>query len=166
MVWPLPGEKIRDFAAGVDELIVVEELDPFLETHIKAMGIPCRGKDLIPSQGELNSFLVRKSIEPGKVGELFDPIDLPMRPPNMCAGCPHRGLFYCLSRMKDVFVSGDIGCYTLGALPPLSAMDACVCMGASIGMAHGMAKALGKKGEGKSSPSSAIRRSFIPASPA
>ena len=72
-----------------------------------------------------------------------------MRPPNMCAGCPHRGLFYCLSRMKDVFVSGDIGCYTLAALPPLSAMDSCVCMGASVTIAHGMAKALGKEGEGK-----------------
>jgi len=149
MVWPLPGEKIRDFATGVDELIVVEELDPFLETHIKAMGVRCRGKDLIPSRGELSSFIVRKSIEPEKVGELFDPIELPMRPPNMCAGCPHRGLFYSLSRMKDVFVSGDIGCYTLAALPPLSAMDACVCMGASIGMAHGMAKALGEKGKGR-----------------
>lgn len=149
MVWPLPEGKIREFAAGVDELFVVEELDPFLETHIKAMGIPCRGKDLIPSMGELNSFLVRKAIDPTSIGELFAPLDLPMRPPNMCAGCPHRGLFYCLSRMKDVFVSGDIGCYTLGFLPPLSAMDSCVCMGASITVAHGMAKALGKEGEGK-----------------
>jgi len=149
MVWPLPERKIREFAAKVDELFVVEELDPFLETHIKAMGISCRGKDLIPSQGELNSFIVRKSIDPASIGELFEPLELPMRPPNMCAGCPHRGLFYCLSRMKDVFVSGDIGCYTLGFLPPLSAMDSCVCMGASVSVAHGMAKALGKEGEGK-----------------
>ena len=149
MIWPLPEQKIRDFAGTVDELIVVEELDPFLETHIKAMGIPCRGKDLIPAQGELNSFIVRKSIDPDTVGQLFEPLDLPMRPPNMCAGCPHRGLFYGLSRMKDVFVSGDIGCYTLAFLPPLSAMDSCVCMGASITIAHGMAKALGKEGEGK-----------------
>ncbi|MGW8161521.1 MAG: indolepyruvate ferredoxin oxidoreductase subunit alpha [Desulfobulbales bacterium] len=149
MVWPLPEKKIRDFAEKVDELIVVEELDPFLETHIKAMGIDCRGKDLIPSQGELNSFIVRKSIAPESVGELFAPLELPMRPPNMCAGCPHRGLFYCLSRMKNVFVSGDIGCYTLGFLPPLSAMDSCVCMGASVGIAHGMAKAMDHEGEGK-----------------
>ena len=106
-------------------------------------------KDIIPNQGELNSFIVRKAVQPESIGELFAPLDLPMRPPNMCAGCPHRGLFYGLSKMKDVFVSGDIGCYTLGFLPPLSAMDACVCMGASINMAHGMAKALGKKGEGK-----------------
>jgi len=149
MVWPLPERKIREFAATVDELFVVEELDPFLETHIKAMGISCRGKDLIPSQGELNSFIVRKSIDPASIGQFFEPLELPMRPPNMCAGCPHRGLFYCLSRMKDVFVSGDIGCYTLGFLPPLSAMDSCVCMGASVSVAHGMAKALGKEGEGK-----------------
>jgi indolepyruvate ferredoxin oxidoreductase alpha subunit len=149
MVWPLPERKIREFAASVDELMVVEELDPFLETHIKAMGIACHGKDLIPSRGELNSFLVRKAIDPASVGELFKPLELPMRPPNMCAGCPHRGIFYGLSKMKDVFVSGDIGCYTLGFLPPLSAIDACVCMGASITVAHGMAKALGENGTGK-----------------
>ncbi len=149
MVWPLPEEKIRAFAASLDELIVVEELDPFLENHIRAMGIACHGKDLIPSQGELNSYIVRKSVEPDSVGELFSPLELPMRPPNMCAGCPHRGLFYALSRMKDVFVSGDIGCYTLGFLPPLSAMDSCVCMGASITVAHGMAKALGDEGKGR-----------------
>ncbi|MGE4400123.1 MAG: indolepyruvate ferredoxin oxidoreductase subunit alpha [Desulfobulbus sp.] len=149
MVWPLPEKMIREFAATVEELIVVEELDPFIETHLKAMGIACRGKDLIPNQGELNAFIVRKAIAPETIGELFAPLELPMRPPNMCAGCPHRGLFFGLSKMKDVFISGDIGCYTLGFLPPLSAMDACVCMGASITMAHGMSKALGKEGEGK-----------------
>ena len=149
MVWPLPEQKIRAFAASLDELVVVEELDPFLETHLKAMGIKCHGKDVIPNRGELNSFIVRKAIDPGSVGELFKPLELPMRPPNMCAGCPHRGIFYGLSKMKDVFVSGDIGCYTLGFLPPLSAMDACVCMGASVTMAHGMAKALGESGKGK-----------------
>ncbi|MDO5673727.1 MAG: indolepyruvate ferredoxin oxidoreductase subunit alpha [bacterium] len=149
MVWPLPEEKIREFAAGLDELVVVEELDPFLELHLRAMGIKCHGKDVIPNRGELNSFIVRKAIEPGTVGKLFEPLELPMRPPNMCAGCPHRGIFYGLSKMKDVFVSGDIGCYTLGFLPPLSAMDSCVCMGASVTVAHGMAKALGETGKGK-----------------
>jgi indolepyruvate ferredoxin oxidoreductase alpha subunit len=74
------------------------------------MGIACHGKDIIPNQGELNSFIVRKAVEPDSIGELFEPLPLPMRPPNMCAGCPHRGLFYGLSRLKDVFVSGDIGC--------------------------------------------------------
>ncbi len=143
MCWPLPEKKIREFAEMVDELIVVEELDPFLETHIKAMGIPCRGKDCIPNQGELNTAIVRESVAPGSGTEIFDSVELPNRPPNMCAGCPHRGIFYNLSRMK-VFVSGDIGCYTLGFLPPISAMDTCVCMGASVPIAHGMMKALGE----------------------
>ncbi len=149
MSWPLPEKKIKEFAAGVDELYVVEELDPFLEHHIKAMGVDCHGKDLIPSQGELNTSIVRCSIDPDSAPELFAPAELPMRPPNMCAGCPHRGVFFNLSKMKDVFVSGDIGCYTLGFLPPLSAMDSCVCMGASVTIAHGMAKALGDEGIGK-----------------
>jgi len=146
--WPLPEQMIRDFAASVDELFVVEELDPFLELHIKAMGIACHGKDLIPEQGELNAAIVRRCIDPASAPQLFAPVPLPLRPPNMCAGCPHRGIFYNLSRMK-VFVSGDIGCYTLGFLPPLSAMDSCVCMGASVGIAHGMAKALGAEAKGK-----------------
>ncbi len=149
MCWPLPENEIKAFAASVDELFVVEELDPFLEHHIKAMGVVCRGKDCIPNQGELNTSIVRASIDPDSVAELFPPADLPMRPPNMCAGCPHRGVFFNLSKMKDVFVSGDIGCYTLGFLPPLSAMDSCVCMGASVTIAHGMSKALGDAGKGK-----------------
>lgn len=148
MCWPLPEQKIRDFAKSVDQLYIIEELDPFLELHIKAMGIPCHGKDLIPNQGELNTTIVRRSVDPASFAELFAPVALPMRPPNMCAGCPHRGIFYNLSRMK-LFVSGDIGCYTLGFLPPLSAMDSCVCMGASVGIAHGMAKALGTEAKGK-----------------
>jgi indolepyruvate ferredoxin oxidoreductase alpha subunit len=147
MSWPLPEKMIRDFAAGVDELVIVEELDPFLETHIKAMGIKCTGKELIPAMGELNSFIVKKSLG-GEIGEIFPPVELPPRPPNMCAGCPHRGLFYSLSKFK-VFISGDIGCYTLGFLPPLSAMDSCVCMGASIGVAHGLNKALGEESQGR-----------------
>lgn len=145
MCWPLPEKKIHAFAEMVDELFVVEELDPFLETHIKAMGIECNGKNIIPNQGELNTAIVRNSIDPTQKPALFEPVDLPNRPPNMCPGCPHRGIFFNLSRMK-VFVSGDIGCYTLGFLPPLSAMDSCVCMGASVPIAHGMAKALGEEG--------------------
>jgi indolepyruvate ferredoxin oxidoreductase alpha subunit len=148
MCWPLPENKIRQFAGMVDELYVVEELDPFLETHIKAMGIDCHGKDVIPNQGELNTAIVRQAIDPSSKTDLFAPVELPNRPPNMCAGCPHRGIFFNLSRMK-VFVSGDIGCYTLGFLPPLSAMDSCVCMGASVSIAHGMAKALGDGGHDK-----------------
>jgi indolepyruvate ferredoxin oxidoreductase alpha subunit len=148
LCWPLPEKKIREFTAMVDELYIVEELDPFLETHIKAMGISCHGKDLIPAIGELNTAIVRNAIDPASRREIFAPVDLPPRPPNMCAGCPHRGIFFNLSRMK-VFVSGDIGCYTLGFLPPLSSMDACVCMGASVPIAHGMAKALGEGAHSK-----------------
>jgi len=143
MCWPLPEKMIRRFADSVDELVIVEELDPFLEIHIKAMGIACTGKDLIPAQGELNTSIVRNAIEQTTGPELFQAPELPMRPPNMCAGCPHRGIFFNLSRMK-LFVSGDIGCYTLGFLPPLSAMDSTVCMGASVSIAHGMVKALGE----------------------
>ncbi len=148
MVNPLPAALIKELADGVDELIIVEELDPFLETQIKAMGITCRGKDLIPAIGELNTAIVRQAVSGESGAAEFAPVELVPRPPNMCAGCPHRGLFYNLNRLK-VFVSGDIGCYTLGFLPPLSAMDSCVCMGAGIGVAHGMAKALGDEGKGK-----------------
>ena len=149
MIWPLPKQKIRAFAASVEKLYVVEELDPFLETQLKAWGIPCHGKEVIPAIGELNTAIVRNSIDPERgAGDLFEPVDLPMRPPNMCAGCPHRGIFFNLSRMK-LFVSGDIGCYTLGFLPPLNALDATVCMGASIPMAHGMVKALGEGSHNK-----------------
>jgi indolepyruvate ferredoxin oxidoreductase alpha subunit len=144
MVWPLPEQKIRAFAAMVDSLYIVEELDPFIETQVKAMGIDCIGKELISPIGELSTAVVRNSIDPARAkADLFAPVQLPPRPPNMCPGCPHRGIFFTLSRLK-VFVSGDIGCYTLGFLPPLSALDSTVCMGASIPMAHGMVKAMGE----------------------
>lgn len=148
MCWPLPEKKIRDFAHSVETLYVVEELDPFLETHIKAMGIGCQGKNLIPNIGELNTDIVRKAIDPDAGQSSYKPVDLPMRPPNMCPGCPHRGIFFNLSRMK-VFVAGDIGCYTLAFLPPLSAMDSCVCMGASVPIAHGMAKTITEEAHNK-----------------
>jgi indolepyruvate ferredoxin oxidoreductase alpha subunit len=147
MVWPLPEKMIRSFAEQVDELFIVEELDPFLELHIKAMGINCHGKDVIPAEGELNAGIIRKAIT-GEDAANYAPVALPPRPPNMCPGCPHRGLFYSLSKQK-VFVAGDIGCYTLGFLPPLSSMDSCVCMGAGVSAVHGMAKALGEEGMGK-----------------
>ncbi len=147
MVYPLPEKMIRNFAEAVDELYIVEELDPFIETLVKAMGIECKGKELIPSYGELNPSVLRKAIK-GEEEDLFEPVKIPLRPPSMCPGCPHRGIFYNLSRLK-LFVAGDIGCYTLGALKPLSSMDTCVCMGASIGNAFGMEKALGKKALGK-----------------
>ena len=148
MVNPLPEKLIRDFASQVDTLYIVEDLDPFIELRVKAMGIACIGKEKVPAIGELSPAVVRKAITGEAGAAVFGPVELPPRPPNMCPGCPHRGLFYNLNRLK-VFVSGDIGCYTLGALPPLTAMDTCVCMGASVGMAHGMAKALGAEGLGK-----------------
>lgn len=147
MVYPLPERLIREFASEVERLFVVEELDPFLELQIRAMGIECTGKDVIPWHGELDQYKIKKAIT-GEEKKLFKSIELPPRPPAMCPGCPHRGVFYALSKLK-VFVSGDIGCYTLGALKPLSAMDTCVCMGASIGVAHGIEKAIGEALKGR-----------------
>ncbi len=147
LIYPLPETLIRRFASRVRRLYVVEELDPYLETQIKAMGIDCTGKEIIPSQGELNPAKVRSAIT-GKNRKVFPSVEVPKRPPVLCPGCPHRGIFYAISRL-GVFVSGDIGCYTLAALPPLRAMDTCVCMGASIGMGFGIEKGLGRKAHGK-----------------
>ena len=148
MVWPLNERLIREFASKVEDLYVVEELDPFLETHIKAMGIRLRGKELVPAIGELNTDKVRSAITGEPLSKGLSPVEIPMRPPNMCPGCPHRGTFHALRKLR-LFVSGDIGCYTLAALPPLRAMDMCVCMGASVSMAHGIDKALGRDALGK-----------------
>lgn len=143
MVYPLPEKLIRDFASKVDQLLVVEELEPFFEDAIKAMGIPCSGKDKTGLQGEM---FVRK------VGRLFggeadcgpaETQGVPMRPPVLCPGCPHRAVFYVLKKL-GLTVAADIGCYTLGAMPPLAAVDSVVCMGASIGMALGLEKARGR----------------------
>ncbi|GFE60998.1 indolepyruvate ferredoxin oxidoreductase subunit alpha [Geobacter sp. AOG2] len=138
MVHPLPHSLIREFAAQVDNLYVVEELDPFIEEQVKSMGIAVTGKELIPLCGELTPGRIRSAFglqQPQSVSEE----KLPGRPPNMCPGCPHRGVFFALNQLK-AYVTGDIGCYTLGFMPPLSAMDTCVCMGASIGMATGVSK--------------------------
>jgi indolepyruvate ferredoxin oxidoreductase alpha subunit len=148
MVYPFPEKMLKGFAREIEEVFVVEELDPFIELHVKAMGIQCKGKELIPAYGELNPHILRKAITGNGNENLFEPIEIPQRPPNLCPGCPHRGVFHAISKL-GVFVSGDIGCYTLAALKPLSAMDSCVCMGASIGTAFGMEKALGKEALGK-----------------
>ena len=140
MVHPLPHDLIRDFASKVDKLYVVEELDPFIEEQVKAMGIPVTGKEILSLCGELTPGRLRKGF--GLTENAQSAVEkLPGRPPNMCPGCPHRGVFYTLNRLK-AYVSGDIGCYTLGFMPPLSAMDTCICMGASIGMATGAVKVL------------------------
>lgn len=148
MSWPLPEKMIRDFAASVDRLIVIEELDPFLEEAVRLMGIPCEGKSIFPILGELDPRVVRESaIKAGLLPESarvprpeVETGSLPSRPPVLCPGCPHRPTFYVLNKLK-VPVNGDIGCYTLGLLPPLSAIHTCGCMGASIGVAHGAAQA-------------------------
>ena len=148
MVWPLPEKKLRDFAAGVEKLVVVEELDGFIETYLRELGIPCVGKELFPPLGEFSQNLVAEKLGmPVPKGAALS-VDIPARPPVMCAGCPHRGLFYTLSRNKCT-VMGDIGCYTLGAVAPLSAMEMCLCMGASVSALHGFNKALGAESEGR-----------------
>jgi len=139
--FPLPDEKIRAFASQVKELWVVEELDPFIEEQVKALGLTCRGKDAIPLCGELSPDLVKKAILKQEGSQEKVP-SLPGRPPSMCPGCPHRGMLWALKRNK-CFIAGDIGCYTLGFLPPLDAIDTCLCMGAGINHAHGMSKIFG-----------------------
>lgn len=148
LINPLPVQKIKDFAAKVDRLVVVEELDPIIENHCRELGLEVSGKDIFPMMGEISQNMVAEKLL-GKKAE-FEVLEeeLPVRPPVMCAGCPHRGLFYALSKQK-ITVLGDIGCYTLGAVAPLSAMDMTLCMGASISAIHGFNKALGEESEGK-----------------
>ncbi len=140
MVWPLPDEKIKEFAKVVKRLIIVEELDPFIEEHCKALGLKCEGKELFPVEGELNQNIIAQKIMRTKSTGIKLEEQLPARPPMMCAGCPHRGIFYTLNK-NNCIVLGDIGCYTLGAVAPLSAMDMTLCMGASVSAVHGFNKA-------------------------
>ncbi len=147
LAYPLPERLVREFAAGVSRVMVVEELDPYLETHVRALGIVAEGKERIPIVGEIDPRIVREAVT-GEAVPVRAPEKVPARPPNLCPGCPHRGLFFALKKLP-VAVAGDIGCYTLAALPPLESMDLCVCMGASIGAAHGFEKALGDDGPGK-----------------
>ncbi|MCI7146490.1 MAG: thiamine pyrophosphate-dependent enzyme, partial [Clostridiales bacterium] len=144
MVNPLPKKEIEEFAASVEKLYIIEEGNPFIEEQIRAMGISVEGgKDMFTIQGEYSANMIRKAFGrelPESAVESVD--DAPGRPPLLCAGCPHKGLFYVLSKLKTT-VLGDIGCYTLAALPPTSAMDTTLCMGASITMAHGFEKAVG-----------------------
>lgn len=142
LTFPLPQRLIAEFAAEVGTLWVVEELEPFLEEQVRALGIPCRGKDALPNEGEFNPDTLRRAILGATIplGPSPGNLTLPQRPPVLCPGCPHRGIFHVL-RDLNVTVTGDIGCYTLGVMPPLDAMDTCLCMGAAIGAAHGMVKA-------------------------
>ncbi len=145
MVYPLPDKLISEFAASVKKLYVIEELEPFFENQIRKLGIKVIGKELLPVIGEYSTSLIKEKVF-GSSPEMPYDIDSksPMRPPVMCPGCPHRGMFHVLKKLR-LNVTGDIGCYTLGALSPTESMDTCVCMGASIGMAHGMEKARGRE---------------------
>ncbi|MDR3242347.1 MAG: indolepyruvate ferredoxin oxidoreductase subunit alpha [Clostridiales Family XIII bacterium] len=146
LTWPLPVELIEVFASKVKKLYVVEELDPYLENRLKMAGVKCTGKKVMPEWGELNTDVVRKAVFGTEAENInFEARAVP-RPPALCAGCPHRGLFVVLSKMKNLIITGDIGCYTLAAAPPLSAMDSCFCMGGSISTGHGAAKALKQAG--------------------
>lgn len=153
ITFPLPEQLIREFAAEVKELYVIEELEPFMEEQIRVMGLEPVGKKIFPRIGEVSQKMIaEKLLSVTQFKDLIDKsvlvpgveaekdVQIPVRPPVMCPGCPHRGLFYILNQLK-MTVMGDIGCYTLGSLPPLEAMDTCICMGASIGSALGMEKA-------------------------
>lgn len=147
---PLPMEKIKEFVSKVDKVYVIEENDPFIEEQLKANNIKCYGKNIFPSYGELTPDVIRKSV----FGKTNDTIEynkdlVVSRPPGLCAGCPHRGFFYELGKRKNVMVTGDIGCYTLGFAPPYNAMDTIICMGASLSSGHGAQKVFNMKENNK-----------------
>ena len=146
LINPLPEKLIKDFAAKVDKVVVLEELDPIIENHCKQLGIKVSGKDTFPICGEFSQNLVRECLGMEVPKHMSIDENVPARPPVMCAGCPHRGIFYILKK-KKCMVYGDIGCYTLGAVAPLNAMDLNVCMGASCSGLHGFNKAMGEAGE-------------------
>lgn len=141
--YPLPEKLIRKFARGVKRVLVIEEGDPILEQEIKSLGIDVVGKEKIPLCGELDPTVIKKSFKKPVYMPDISIKEIPERPPVLCPGCPERGVFYIINKLK-LIATGDIGCYTLGALPPLNAMDTCICMGASVTNAHGMDKAGGK----------------------
>ena len=147
---PLPMNKIKGFAAKVETLYVIEELEPFIEDQLRMQGIECIGKEKIPSAGELNPDILLKALF-GTERETIkcDVSEIAARPPVLCAGCPHRGFFYELSKRKGLVVTGDIGCYTLGSMSPLNAIDTVICMGASISTGHGAQKMFDRSGEDK-----------------
>ncbi len=143
--YPLPEKKILDFAAACDKVYVIEELDPFIEEHCRALGIALQGKELFSMLGEYTPAMIGAAVLKQSAPEFKSANEnIPVRPPVMCAGCPHRGTFYVLKKL-GLTVSGDIGCYTLGAVAPLASVDTTICMGASVSAAFGMAKVQGKE---------------------
>ncbi len=149
ITFPLPMDLIRDFASKVETLYIIEELDGYMETEIKAAGIACMGKALIGNMYELNPQLIAERIFGQKPEFKNLTVKAAPRPPALCAGCPHRGFFYTIAKQKNVVVSGDIGCYTLGSAQPFNAVDSVVCMGGGFSVGMGIAKALEAKGESK-----------------
>ncbi len=149
MTYPLPEEKIRKFADSVKKLYILEECDPYIEEKVKELGIECIGKSIIPSYDELNADIVRKVLFDENSESPESKLAAVGRPPVMCAGCPHRGFFYGLSKKKNVMVTGDIGCYTLASSAPLNALDTTICMGAGLSAGHGAAKVFEKSSSGK-----------------
>ena len=143
MVNPLPLEAIKSFASKYNEIYVIEELEPVIEEQVKALGFKVKGKELFSRQGEITVRRI-KEVFNIEVPSVRAAEKLPIRPAVLCPGCPHRGVYTVLKKL-NLTVMGDIGCYTLGSMPPHGAMDACVCMGASVGMSHGMAKARGNE---------------------
>ena len=143
LVNPLPRKMIEDFASKVDKLYILDELDPVIEEQVKSWGIECVGKDIFTVQGEYSANMIRERIL-GETLEIDQPAAVPGRPPILCPGCPHRSVYYTLKKLK-MHAAGDIGCYTLGAVAPLSVVDTTMCMGSSISTLHGMEKAKGKE---------------------
>ena len=145
MVYPLPDKLLKDFAAKHKKVYVIEELDPVFEEYLKSIGIEVIGKDAFTLLGEYTPAMIKKAIFNEDSAEFTESdLEIPVRPPVMCAGCPHRGTFYVLKKL-GLTVSGDIGCYTLGAVAPLASVDTTICMGASVSAAQGMAKARGEE---------------------
>jgi len=151
MTYPLPSKLIVDFAKNYDTIYVIEENDPYLELHVKALGINCVGKDRIPICNELNPAIVKTSIfENEKVENYETDVHVPARPPILCPGCPHRGFFFALTKHRNQFVNfGDVGCYVLGSNPPLNGIEAIICMGASISSGIGLSKTLERQGDSR-----------------
>ena len=141
LTYPMPMELIKDFASKVEKLYVIEELDGYMEEHIRAAGIDCIGKELVPAMYELNPQILKEALFGEKAKTVDVGVTAVSRPPALCPGCPHRGFFYCIGKRKDCVVSGDIGCYTLGGSAPLNAVDTVVCMGGGFSVGAGMAKA-------------------------
>lgn len=140
--FPLPDKMIQKFAKAVDKLYIIEENDPYLESYVKSLGIDCIGKDFIPVCGELNPDIIRRALTKTEEKKIYSvDVKVPSRPPVLCPGCPHRGIYHAVGKYKDIIATGDIGCYTLGMMAPLNVTDTVICMGAGISAAIGFEKA-------------------------